>query len=98
LPDRANTSTPAVRAMFQMLGVFAEFERSMRVKAGMTRARVSGMKTGAGRKKGEARALLRGGHSEREVARLVGIGKARSASAGERRQPFGRKKSVCHDG
>jgi len=47
----------------------------MRVKAGMTRARVSGMKTGAGRRKGEARALLRGGHSEREVARLVGIGK-----------------------
>src|SRR5271157_529266 len=40
----------------------AEFERSMRVKAGLTRARVSGMKTGAGRRKGEARALLRGGH------------------------------------
>ena len=33
-----DTSTPAGRAMFQMLGVFAEFERSMireRVKAGM---------------------------------------------------------------
>jgi N6-adenosine-specific RNA methylase IME4 len=36
-----DTTTPAVRAMFQMLGVFAEFERSIirnRVKAGMTRA------------------------------------------------------------
>ena len=44
-----DTSTPAGRAMFQMLGVFAEFERSVireRV-AGMARARVSGTKTGA---------------------------------------------------
>jgi DNA invertase Pin-like site-specific DNA recombinase len=81
-----DTSTPAGRAMFQMLGVFAEFERSMireRVKAGMARARVSGTKTGAaigrpavaGRTQEEARALLRAGHSEREVARLLGIGK-----------------------
>jgi DNA invertase Pin-like site-specific DNA recombinase len=81
-----DTSTPAGRAMFQMLGVFAEFERSMireRVKAGMARARVSGTKTGAaigrpavaGRMKEEVRALLRAGHSEREVARLLGIGK-----------------------
>ena len=54
-----------------------------RVKAGMARARVSGTKTGAaigrpavaGRTKEEARALLRAGHSEREVARLLGIGK-----------------------
>ena len=54
-----------------------------RVKAGMARARVSGTKTGyvigrpevAGRRKEEARELLRTGHSEREVARLLGIGK-----------------------
>jgi DNA invertase Pin-like site-specific DNA recombinase len=81
-----DTSTPAGRAMFQMLGVFAEFERSMireRVKAGMARARVSGTKTGAaigrpavaGGTKEEARALLCAGHSEREIARLLGIGK-----------------------
>jgi DNA invertase Pin-like site-specific DNA recombinase len=81
-----DTSTPAGRAMFQMLGVFAEFERSMireRVKAGMARARISGTKTGnaigrptvAGRTKDEARALLRNGLSEREVSRLLGIGK-----------------------
>jgi DNA invertase Pin-like site-specific DNA recombinase len=39
-----DTTTPAGRAMFGMLGVFAEFERAMiqaRVKAGMERARVS---------------------------------------------------------
>ncbi len=37
-----DTSTPAGRAFFQMLGIFAEFERAMiqeRVKAGLARAR-----------------------------------------------------------
>ncbi|PHZ85932.1 recombinase family protein [Paremcibacter congregatus] len=40
-----NTSTPAGKAMFQMCGVFAEFERSMiqeRVKAGLQRAKANG--------------------------------------------------------
>jgi DNA invertase Pin-like site-specific DNA recombinase len=37
-----DTSTPAGKAMFQMIGVFAEFERAMiveRVRAGLARAR-----------------------------------------------------------
>ena len=37
-----DTTTPSGRAMFQMMGVFAEFERSMiseRVKAGLARAK-----------------------------------------------------------
>jgi DNA invertase Pin-like site-specific DNA recombinase len=40
-----DTRTPAGKAMFQMMGVFAEFERSMiqeRVKAGMARAKAQG--------------------------------------------------------
>jgi len=40
-----DTTTPAGKAMFQMLGVFAEFERAMiqeRVKAGLARARAKG--------------------------------------------------------
>jgi DNA invertase Pin-like site-specific DNA recombinase len=40
-----DTSTPSGKAMFQMMGVFAEFERSMireRVLAGMSRAAASG--------------------------------------------------------
>src|SRR5476649_1229472 len=39
-----DTSTPSGRAMFQMLGVFSEFERSMireRVMAGLSRAKRS---------------------------------------------------------
>src|SRR6516225_7993358 len=44
-----DTSTPAGRAMFQMMGVFAEFERAIiveRVKAGVARARVDGKHLG----------------------------------------------------
>ncbi len=44
-----DTSTPAGRAMFGMLGVFAEFERSMiqeRVRAGLARARAKGKRLG----------------------------------------------------
>ena len=44
-----DTSTPAGRAMFQMLGVFSEFERAMiqeRVRAGLERARARGRRLG----------------------------------------------------
>ncbi len=44
-----NTRTPAGKALFGMLGVFAEFERSMiqeRVKAGMAKAKEKGTKSG----------------------------------------------------
>jgi DNA invertase Pin-like site-specific DNA recombinase len=44
-----DTTTRSSRAMYQMLGVFAEFERSMireRVLAGMSRAAAKGTKSG----------------------------------------------------
>jgi DNA invertase Pin-like site-specific DNA recombinase len=44
-----DTTTPAGRALFQMLGVFAEFERSIireRVHAGLARARTKGVRLG----------------------------------------------------
>lgn len=44
-----DTTTPSGKAMFQMLGVFAEFERSMivaRVHAGLDRARKQGKRLG----------------------------------------------------
>jgi DNA invertase Pin-like site-specific DNA recombinase len=44
-----DTGTPSGRAMFQMCGVFAEFERSMireRVNSGLARARANGVKLG----------------------------------------------------
>jgi DNA invertase Pin-like site-specific DNA recombinase len=44
-----DTTTPAGKAMFQMMGVFAEFERAMiqeRVRAGLRRAKEIGTKSG----------------------------------------------------
>ena len=44
-----DTTTPSGKAMFQMMGVFAEFERSMiheRVMAGLARARAEGTQLG----------------------------------------------------
>ena len=44
-----DTTTPVGKAMFQMCGVFAEFERSMiqeRVKAGLVRAKANGKTLG----------------------------------------------------
>jgi DNA invertase Pin-like site-specific DNA recombinase len=41
--------TPAGKALFQMLGVFAEFEKAImqeRIHAGIARARASGTKSG----------------------------------------------------
>lgn len=44
-----DTTTPAGKALFGMMGVFAEFERAMiqeRVKAGLARARAKGQRLG----------------------------------------------------
>jgi DNA invertase Pin-like site-specific DNA recombinase len=49
LQQGLDTTTPSGRAMFGMLGVFAEFERSMiqaRVNAGLARARAAGVTLG----------------------------------------------------
>ncbi|UVT18403.1 MAG: recombinase family protein [Nitrospira sp.] len=76
-----DTTTPAGKLLFQMLGVFAEFERSMiveRVKAGLKRARVEGKVLGRPRVSAdiEAKVLtLRGkGVGMRKIARTLGIG------------------------
>jgi DNA invertase Pin-like site-specific DNA recombinase len=44
-----NTTTPAGKALFGMMGVFAEFERGMiqeRVRAGMARTKARGTRSG----------------------------------------------------
>jgi DNA invertase Pin-like site-specific DNA recombinase len=76
-----DTSTTAGRAMFQMLGVFAEFERGIireRVNAGLARARANGVKLGRRRVKPsvEARilALRDRGHGILRIGRQLGIG------------------------
>ncbi|QEX18041.1 resolvase [Hypericibacter terrae] len=76
-----DTSTPAGRAMFQMLGVFAEFERAMireRVNAGLARAKAQGKRLGrppvADAKAGKVRAAKDKGLSVRQIAGKFGIG------------------------
>ena len=59
-----DTGTPAGKALFQMLGVFAEFERAIiqeRIAAGIARARQKGTKSGKaiGRPEADARARSR---------------------------------------
>ena len=76
-----DTTTPAGRAMFGMLGVFAEFERSMiqsRVNAGLARAVAAGVRLGRPKvpAKVEAAILerLTAGSGILKTAREMGVG------------------------
>lgn len=76
-----DTTTPAGRAMFGMLGVFAEFERSMiqsRVNAGLARARAAGTKLGRPKVTAQVehaiRARLDAGEGMLKVAKALGVG------------------------
>jgi DNA invertase Pin-like site-specific DNA recombinase len=79
-----DTTTPSGRAMFQMLGVFAEFERAMireRVMTGLARARAEGKQLGRrpveqsnAKKVKQVLALRSQGIGIRRIAREVGLG------------------------
>ena len=80
-----DTTTPAGRALFQMLGVFAEFEREIireRINAGLARARLQGTKSGkpigqqplAAAKVEAIRVSLINGTGIIKTARLCGTG------------------------
>lgn len=76
-----DTSTPSGKAMFGMLGVFAEFERSIiqeRVKAGLARARAKGMTLGRPRTDAKVeekiRELAAAGMGKQKIGRTLGIG------------------------
>jgi DNA invertase Pin-like site-specific DNA recombinase len=76
-----DTSTTAGKAMFQMLGVFAEFERGIireRVNAGLARARANGVKLGRRRVKPSVEAqivaLRDKGYGILKIGKKLGIG------------------------
>jgi DNA invertase Pin-like site-specific DNA recombinase len=76
-----DTSTPSGRAMFQMCGVFAEFERAMireRVNAGLARARSKGVRLGRRKVKPSVEerilSLRKGGMGILKIGRTVGVG------------------------
>jgi DNA invertase Pin-like site-specific DNA recombinase len=77
-----DTSTPAGKAMFQMLGVFSEFEREIireRVNAGLARAKAQGKTLGRPREDDPKRlAAIRKLRKQKlginKIARQLGIG------------------------
>ena len=76
-----DTTTPAGKAMFQMMGVFAELERSLireRVRAGLARAKASGVRLGRPKLDDDKASMIRShlaqGLSVDRVAVLVGCG------------------------
>ena len=79
-----DTTTPSGKAMFQMMGVFAEFERSMiheRVMVGLARARAEGTQLGRPAKVAGNAAMVKAlraargaGKSIRAIAREQGVG------------------------
>lgn len=79
-----DTTTPEGRAMFQMLGVFAEFERSLiqaRIRNGIKHAKKHGTKTGRPfgrpkigyRERQKILKLHREGQTQRSIAKAVGV-------------------------
>lgn len=76
-----DTSTPAGRAMFSMLSVFAEFERAIlreRIMAGLARSRAQGKRAGrpplAYEKRRKVERLLVAGTSINQTAKRTGVG------------------------
>ena len=76
-----DTTSPSGKAMFGMLGVFAEFERAMiqeRVKAGLNRARASGKTLGRPRIDAAVERKIvrhrRKGRGIHAIAKEVGVG------------------------
>jgi DNA invertase Pin-like site-specific DNA recombinase len=76
-----DTTTPAGKALFQMMGVFAEFERAMiqeRVKAGLERARAQGKQLGRPTVSADVEAriaeLREQGMGKIKIARTLGVG------------------------
>jgi DNA invertase Pin-like site-specific DNA recombinase len=77
-----DTTTPAGKAMFQMMGVFAEFERAMiqeRVRAGLARAKDEGKTLGRPKiapatEKAIRVALAKGDTGMHKIAARFGVG------------------------
>ena len=81
LGEAIDTSTPAGRAMMQMVGVFAEFERRIieeRTKAGREAARRRGVHLGrkpklSSHQRTEALQRLQNGDTAADIARTMGV-------------------------
>jgi DNA invertase Pin-like site-specific DNA recombinase len=98
LKQQLDTTTPAGRAMFGMLGIFSEFERDMiceRVHAGLARARAKGIVGGRpcipDEVKESIAEYLHQGYTSKQIQALLGVGtstvdRIRQAMERERRE------------
>ena len=92
LTEAINTETPTGRAMWQMIGVLAELERSLiveRTRAGVKAAHRRGVKFGRKAKLTpdrltHARKLIGDGNTATEAARIMGVGRSTLYSALQR--------------
>ena len=83
LTEAIDTETPTGRAMWQMIGVLAELERSLiseRTRAGVKAAQRNGVKFGRKQKLSpqqilHAQKLLETGERQQDVARLFNVGR-----------------------
>ena len=79
--ESIDTATPTGRAMWQMVGILAELERSLiqeRTKAGRTAAQARGVKMGrtplwTAQQVAHARKLIEQGEHHNTVARSLGV-------------------------
>ena len=76
-----DTTTPSGKALFQMMGVFAEFERAMiqeRVRAGLERAKAEGKRLGrppvSAQTEARIRKLRDTGMGKLKIAKTLGVG------------------------
>jgi DNA invertase Pin-like site-specific DNA recombinase len=84
LTESIDTQTPTGRAMWQVVGVLAELERSLiqeRTKAGRAAAQRRGVKLGRPRKLSppqiaHATKLIENGESPAQVAQLLGVARS----------------------
>ncbi len=84
ITDKIETASPAGRLMMQMVGAFAEFERSLigqRTREGLVRAKAEGRTGGrpgklTAEQRTHALAQLGEGKSPAEVARLFNVNRA----------------------
>jgi DNA invertase Pin-like site-specific DNA recombinase len=84
LTEAIDTETPAGRVMWQMIGVMAEFERSLiveRTRAGVKAAQRRGVKFGpkpllTSDRLAHARQLIDQGKTPTEAARMIGVSRA----------------------
>jgi DNA invertase Pin-like site-specific DNA recombinase len=84
LTEAIDTETPTGRAMWQMIGVLAELERSLiseRTRAGAKAAKARGVKFGrkpklTAQQKAHARKLIESGERREEVAGLLNVNRS----------------------